>query len=66
MKQQDKNELCDVGPRLPVFWQIRFANPSDRVFVTVSYPTDGGWGRNRIDATRIFNPLLYLLSYPAI
>jgi hypothetical protein len=26
----------------------------------------GGWGRNRTADTRIFNPLLYQLSYPAI
>lgn len=26
----------------------------------------GGWGRNRTGDTRIFNPLLYQLSYPAI
>ena len=25
----------------------------------------GGWGRSRTDDTRIFNPLLYHLSYPA-
>ncbi len=26
----------------------------------------GGWTRNRTGDTRIFNPLLYQLSYPAI
>jgi hypothetical protein len=25
---------------------------------------DGAWGRNRTSDTRIFNPLLYQLSYP--
>src|SRR5439155_334975 len=27
---------------------------------------EGGWGRNRTGDTRIFSPLLYQLSYPAI
>ena len=27
---------------------------------------NGGWGRNRTGDTRIFSPLLYRLSYPAI
>jgi hypothetical protein len=27
---------------------------------------NGGWGRNRTADTRIFSPLLYRLSYPAI
>jgi hypothetical protein len=27
---------------------------------------DGAWGRNRTSDTRIFNPLLYRLSYPGV
>ena len=33
---------------------------------TVCFLQYGGWGRNRTADTRIFNPLLYQLSYPAI
>ena len=33
---------------------------------TVCFLLHGGWGRNRTADTRIFNPLLYQLSYPAI
>ena len=31
----------------------------------VSHGENGGRGRNRTNDTRIFNPLLYQLSYPA-
>ena len=31
----------------------------------VLYGENGGRGRNRTNDTRIFNPLLYQLSYPA-
>ena len=38
---RQKTVWVDVGPRSLVFQQIRFANPNDKVFVTVSYPTSG-------------------------
>ena len=38
----------------------------DRVFVTVSYPTDGAPGRVRTADARSFNPTLYQLSYRGI
>jgi hypothetical protein len=32
--------------------------------MTLAKEVDGAWGRNRTTDTRIFNPLLYQLSYP--
>lgn len=37
-----------------------------RVTIIEEREESGAWGRNRTSDTRIFNPLLYQLSYPGI
>ena len=39
---------------------LLWARPNDRLMTK----RDGAWGRIRTTDTRIFNPLLYQLSYP--
>ena len=57
MKNRQKNQQNERTvfvmwfPLLRVFF--------DRVFVTVSYPTDGASGRGRTADARSFNPTLY-------
>ena len=46
--------------------RIQAARPGITTKGTIfSAGKDGGRGRNRTNDTRIFNPLLYQLSYPA-
>ena len=45
------------GPKLP-YYQGFFKFPD------ICGRYDGAWSRNRTSDTRIFNPLLYQLSYP--
>ena len=63
-------ERTDVAGR-----RVRFFRPGGgkgklwiqkkQAVFTVCFLQYGGWGRNRTADTRIFNPLLYQLSYPA-
>jgi hypothetical protein len=66
ISQRNKSCLPRVSPAIPAPGALKGVLTSKGAALTVPMKmrNSGAWGRNRTTDTRIFNPLLYQLSYP--
>ena len=59
-----RTQIGDLGMRAKLASRLRYGQGRSRDLPRNRQEKRGAWGRIRTTDTRIFNPLLYQLSYP--